>query len=120
MDGETVRRRRLADIRLFSAPLHVSTEPYNQTEGRGAVCRPQTAADFSAAAYYFGRHLQKELNVPIGLVLVAWGGTPAEAWTSEPGIRSDVHLKSIIERYEQYLDQNPKLVSSYEGAMVKS
>jgi sialate O-acetylesterase len=105
------------DIRLFSAPLNVSTEPYRQTEGRWAVCRPETAADFSAAAYYFGRYLQKELNVPIGLVLVAWGGTPAEAWTSERTLRSNTNLESILERYEQYLDRNPEIVSRYDAAM---
>ena len=31
-------------------------------------------------AYFFGRHLHKELDVPVGLIDSTWGGTPAEAW----------------------------------------
>ena len=44
------------------------------------VCSPQTVRAFSAVAYYFGRRLQKELNMPIGLICNAVGGSPTEAW----------------------------------------
>lgn len=43
-------------------------------------CTPQTAASFSAIAYYFGKMLQDSLNVPVGLICNAIGGSPAEAW----------------------------------------
>lgn len=36
--------------------------------------------DFSAIAYFFARRLQGELNIPIGLIDNAWGGSPAEVW----------------------------------------
>lgn len=39
-----------------------------------------SAMKFSAVAYYFGKMLQQQLNVPVGLILNAVGGTPAEAW----------------------------------------
>ncbi len=48
----------------------------------GRVSSPKTAGGFSATAYYFGRELQKELGVPVGLIRSAVGGTPVEAWTS--------------------------------------
>ena len=44
------------------------------------VCSPKTVRAFSAVAYYFGRRLQKELNMPIGLICNAVGGSPTEAW----------------------------------------
>ena len=44
------------------------------------VCTPKTVRAFSAVAYYFGRRLQKELNMPIGLICNAVGGSPTEAW----------------------------------------
>ena len=44
------------------------------------VCSPQTVRAFSAVAYYLGRRLQKELNMPIGLICNAVGGSPTEAW----------------------------------------
>jgi sialate O-acetylesterase len=44
------------------------------------VCVPETARKFSAAAYFFGRELHRSLGVPVGLVVAAAGGTPAEYW----------------------------------------
>jgi len=44
------------------------------------VCTPKTVRAFSAVAYYFGRTLQKDLDMPIGLICNAVGGSPTEAW----------------------------------------
>ena len=44
------------------------------------VCTPKTVRAFSAVAYYFGRTLQKDLNMPIGLICNAVGGSPTESW----------------------------------------
>ena len=52
---------------------------------RNAEWKPATAAnasDFSAVAYYFGKMLRDSLNVPVGLICNAIGGSPAEAWIS--------------------------------------
>lgn len=48
-----------------------------------------TARQFSAVAYYFGRMLQEELNVPIGLIQNAIGGSPTEAWTDRRTMERD-------------------------------
>lgn len=47
------------------------------------VCSPATVADFSACAYFFGRQLHDDLDIPIGLISTAWGGTRIEAWISQ-------------------------------------
>lgn len=44
------------------------------------ACTPASAARFSAVAYYFGKELQSNLNIPIGLICNAVGGSPLEAW----------------------------------------
>ena len=49
---------------------------------RWTECTPQTAARFSAIAYHFGKMLQDSLQVPIGLICNAVGGSPTEAWVS--------------------------------------
>ncbi|RNC66227.1 GDSL-type esterase/lipase family protein [Proteiniphilum sp. X52] len=43
-------------------------------------CTPGSAADFSAIAYHFGKSIHTETGVPVGLILNAVGGSPAEAW----------------------------------------
>ena len=47
---------------------------------RWTVCSPETAGNFSAVAYYFGKNLQDSLQVPVGLICNAIGGSPTEAW----------------------------------------
>ena len=43
---------------------------------------------FSAAAYYFGRDLFTNLDVPVGLIESSWGGTRIEPWTPPAGFES--------------------------------
>lgn len=47
------------------------------------VCTPGNAEWFSAAAYFFGEKLQKQLQVPVGLVVSSYGGSPIQAWMPE-------------------------------------
>jgi sialate O-acetylesterase len=73
------------EIRLFLVKPHVSYSPAAVPQGSWKICSPQTVAEgagFSAVAYFFGRNLQDELHVPIGLIEDCWGGTPAESWMS--------------------------------------
>ena len=73
------------EIRLFKVQQHVSYSPTAVLQGSWKICSPQTVAEgagFSAVAYFFGRDLQDELHVPIGLIQDCWGGTPAESWMS--------------------------------------
>lgn len=75
------------EIRLFVAKSQVSYGPSLTPNGSWSVCSPASVTGFSAVGYYFGRKLQQELHVPIGLVQAAIGGTPAESWTSEEALR---------------------------------
>jgi sialate O-acetylesterase len=79
-------------IRLSMAPHQVAYSPVAVNPLEWKVCSPLTItqggwAGFSAVGYHFGRELQRKLNVPIGLVQIAWGGTSAEAWTREAALR---------------------------------
>ena len=55
----------------------------------GQLALPQTAADFSAVAYFFGREIQTRENVPVGLIDSTWGGTFIQAWISFDKLSSD-------------------------------
>jgi sialate O-acetylesterase len=70
------------DIRLFTVEKHIGFRPNEDVNGSWEQCKPETSADFSAVAYFFGKMLHQELGVPVGLVNTSWGGTPSESWTS--------------------------------------
>ncbi len=73
-------------IRLYTVPMSASYTPVNDLRSRWMECNPQDVTNFSAVGYFFGRSLQKNLNVPVGLINTSWGGTIAEAWTSPAGL----------------------------------
>ncbi len=80
------------NLRLFMAPRQVGYAPKATNGGEWRLCNPRTITQdgwggFSAVGYYFGKKLQAEIGVPIGLVEDCWGGTSAEAWTSAEGLR---------------------------------
>jgi sialate O-acetylesterase len=90
-------------IRLLTVPRLIATEPVETIVCRWLPCSPITIKEglwggFSAVGYFFGRELQKELKIPIGLIHSSWGGTVAEAWTSPEGLRP---LHDFEDRLEQ-------------------
>ncbi|HFA51307.1 MAG TPA: 9-O-acetylesterase [Bacteroidetes bacterium] len=74
----------LPNIRLIDVPRKVASNPLSDWEdgARWQVCSPASVPEFSAVGYFFGKNLQKEIGVPIGLVGNNWGGTVAETWMS--------------------------------------
>ncbi|WP_443750127.1 sialate O-acetylesterase [Asticcacaulis solisilvae] len=82
-NGDTeVRAADAPDIRYFSVSGHAAYHHTDIIEGTWKVVSPDTADSLSAVGYYFARNLQSETHAPIGLVIDAVGGTPAESWTS--------------------------------------
>ena len=94
------------NIRLFDVARTTSMTPRQDVTGNWVSCSPETAANhgawggFSATAYYFGRTLHKELNVPIGLITTNWGGTVAEAWTSTETLKTFEQFKDTLKTME--------------------
>lgn len=86
-----------SQIRLFTIKKAVAETPQTDAEGNWQICSPQTAADFSATAFYFGQKLHKELKVPVGLICSSWGGTVAEAWTSKNALLRFAAFKQQLE-----------------------
>jgi sialate O-acetylesterase len=89
------------NIRLFTVPRKISDKPVKDMEsGKWEMCSPSTIPDFSAVAYFFGRNLSKELNVPIGLIHSSWGGTVAETWVSAGAIKTMEDFKGALKDLE--------------------
>lgn len=70
-------------IRLFTVTKATAYQPQKDIEGgEWLECNPKTVGDFSAVAYFFGRKLNKDLNIPISLINSSWGGTNIQTWIS--------------------------------------
>ncbi|TAF95989.1 MAG: sialate O-acetylesterase [Runella slithyformis] len=69
-----------ANIRFFDMAKHGTNAPQTDCKGTWTVCDSLTLKRFSAVGYFFGKKLNQSLQVPIGLIDVAWGGSYIESW----------------------------------------
>lgn len=94
-------RANLPRMRLFTVPEVTTQERQDDTEARWQACTPATVLDFSAVAYYFGRRIHETLDVPVGILFTAWGGTPAEAWTRREALEAAPDLAPLLSRWDE-------------------
>jgi len=108
-------------IRLFQAERTMSLEPEKTISSEGwRVCSPNSIPEFSATAYFFGRYLHKNLQVPVGIIHSSWGGTIIEAWTSAAALKTIDDIKPQVEKIEQAVkagDSIQKMQLAYEDKL---
>jgi sialate O-acetylesterase len=103
---EEIHRADYPLIRSLRVPKVMNTSPQDDFRSNWEVCSSTTAGDFSAVGYFFARDLFLELNVPIGILNVSWGGTGIEAWTGK---------KALLDLPEEIFSQySPALDDSFE------
>ncbi len=100
-------------IRYFKAELSTADERQEDIRGAWRKVSPATAGEFSAVAYFFARHLHQRMDVPFGIIQSAWGGTPAEAWTSGGTLLQDPALAPLVADYDR---QAAEAKPAYEAA----
>lgn len=83
----------------FSGTELATCVPEKYLTGSWTVSSPQTVPDFSAVAFHFGRELLDNLDVPIGLIHNAIGGTPTEAWVSRGTLATIPKLKPLLDEW---------------------
>ena len=114
---EEIKNANYPMIKLLSvAASGKNNHPADDTDlwSNWVACSPSTIPDFSALAYCFGRELYKNLNIPIGLIQCAYGGSNAEAWVSLETARTIPALKTQLDKFAQY-DFHRDSVSKYLG-----
>ena len=87
-------------IRHIKIPKVPKGFPQDDVEAEWTVCTPETVGSYTAAGYFFGRTLHKELDVPVGLVNSSWGGTRIEPWTPPCGFARITELADILKQVE--------------------
>lgn len=105
-----------SNIRLISVPQVGTQEPQKDFEGSWTAATPQSVANFSAVGFLFGRRLHQVLDVPIGLIDNAWGGSAAEAWIPRDVLEADGKYDALLtgwsERMAKY--DHSELVTAWE------
>ncbi|MFV5688044.1 sialate O-acetylesterase [Flavobacterium sp. ZT3R25] len=94
---EEIANATYPNIRIFTVLTKASPKPLDDVTGSWAACSPNNVKTFSAVAYFFGRDLYQNLKIPIGLISSSWGGTKAEAWTSQNVLEENPDFLSILE-----------------------
>lgn len=78
---EMIEKANHPNIRLFQVPKVQTPAPAKDVNASWQACSPKTVANFSAVLYYFGARLQKDVDIPFGLINSSWGGSRIEPWT---------------------------------------
>ena len=95
---EEVKNATYPEIRFFSVNASTSLYPQEHFSGNWTACTPETMKTFSAIGYFFARKLNKDLNVPVGIINSSWGGTAAESWMPEEAIQKDSFLSEAASK----------------------
>lgn len=90
-----------ANIRLIKAPRAGSETPQFSFDDQWKLTSPETVVDFSAACYFFARRLHNTLNVPIGLINTAWGGSRIEAFMPRSALEKTGEYSDFLEDWDR-------------------
>jgi sialate O-acetylesterase len=90
------------NLRLLNVTMIAKPYPQQDQGSAWTLCTPQTAATFSAAAYFFGREIAAREHVPIGLIDSSYGGTPVAAWLSMGALGADASLTPVFAEWADF------------------
>ena len=92
--NEAILKSKNSNIRIYTVPRSsITTKQENSKPSDWKAASPETIANFSATAYYFGSLLNEMLNVPIGLINDSYGGSSIEAWMSAEDLQAFPEIK---------------------------
>ncbi len=88
-------------IRFIGVPNRGTQEPQKTFGGHWQAVRPESVGGLTAVGYFFGRRLFHVLDVPIGLINDAWGGSACEAWVRRDILAADPKYAPMLKRWEK-------------------
>ena len=123
--GEEIKNANFPKIRLFVIPLVPSGTPAESIKASWVECSPQTVGGSSGVLYFFGREIHQKLDVPVGLITTAWGGTRIEPWIPPQGFTAIPELAGerdkwlgMLSGFATKLESDP--ATAAEGAAIKT
>lgn len=119
-EQEVKEASRYPQIRLISVERVTSSKPESDFAAYGGgwqVCSPETVAEFSATAYFFGREIHLKKNVPVGLINSSWGGTVIEAWMTKEALAGVKDLGTQAEMVSGWPEDKEERIRKSQGAV---
>ena len=108
-----------SQIRFFKVPNTSAPTPAFDVKGEWSEASTMTTGGYSAAAYYFAKHLNEKLKVPVAILQSAWGGTPAEAWVRGSALAADPALSHVNHYWAEVLDAYPDALLQHNRAVAQ-
>ena len=116
---DEVTKANKSNIRFFTVSKTSATSPQNNLLANWELCTPEVMKNSSAVAYFFATRLQNDLkDVPIGLIVSAWGGTPAEIWMPEETINNNTVLLEAANQIKKPVQWGPTEPARAYNAMI--
>lgn len=108
-------------LRFLTVPHRVELSPISDISGATWVeSVPETAAPFSALAYYCARALRTaHPGIPLGLISASVGATPGESWIPRAVLESDPIFAPYLKRWQQSLADYPDPQGLYAQAFAQ-
>ncbi len=101
------------NIRFLTVATPASQTPTRDFGGKWEICSAETVGQFSAVGYFFGQELHKILDVPIGLIDNAWGGSSCAAWIRRDLLEGNPLYAALLARWD-------KTVAKHESGEAKA
>ena len=85
------------NIRFFDVGRSSALELQKDVKGSWKEVTSESLSNFSATAWFFGKTVQQELNIPVGLITSSWGGSNIETWMSKEALSafSDIKIPEV-------------------------
>lgn len=115
---QEIERAHFPMLRQIKIEPRASRVENRETLGEWQPCDPEKVARFSAVGYFFQRHLQEHLNVPVGVIDATWGGTSIDAWMSLEALRQvDANVDVQLAEIDAQLQDLPRIRDEYQARL---
>ena len=116
--SEEILNANYPKIRFFNVFRNLNNR--NLEGSKWEKLNPDNAENLSAVSYYFARKIRKDLNVPVGIIISAWGGTRVEAWTSLKKLAEMAPTSNEAKEINDLGDDYEKSVQLKNREIIKS
>ena len=99
---EEAAKANYPNIRIFHVQKIGAEYPQQNCNATWTKCTPETMRTTSAVGYFFARELMQKLNVPVGIIVSAWSGTPAEVWIEKSHLENEQILNEL-ENFDNFV-----------------